>query len=1025
MFFSEFDLEENTLDYLKRIGWEHHYGPDIAPKAEHSERDRWEEAFLPDRLRQALFRLNPHLLEPQIDEVYKKVTTLGGPAWLPLNRQLHDWLTQGVPVAQSAGGEIRTLTARLIDFDHIERNEFWAVNQFTLKAAEPPHRRLDILLFVNGLPLVVVELKNPADENTGDEDAYNQLQTYKAVLPQLFQFNALLVASDGFRARVGSLTAGYDRFQPWKTIDGQRVAPNVMPEIEVLIRGLLRPEVLLDFIRYFTLFEETPRGVVKKIAAYHQYHAVNKAVKETRRAANVDGDRRCGVVWHTQGSGKSLSMVFFAGKLAIDEVLGNPTLVILTDRNDLDDQLFSTFGACVQLLRQTPVQAESRTHLRELLSQTASGGVVFTTIQKFLLDKNAEETEFPQLSARRNIVVVADEAHRSQYDFIDGFARNMRSALPNASFIGFTGTPIEADDRNTAAVFGDYIDVYDIQQAVEDGATVKILYESRLVKIELPESAKPLLDELVDELTEGQEQSETEKRKSKWAQVEAIVGSPQRLQKIAEDIIQHFEARTAVAEGKGMIVAMSRRVCVDLYNEIVKIRPEWHDTSDDTGRIKVVMTGTATDPPEWLNHIRTKDRNRRIAERLKDPSNPLKLVIVRDMWLTGFDAPVLHTLYIDKPMRGHNLAQAIARVNRRYKDKTGGLIVDYIGIARDLQQVVHTYSNSGGHGKVHYEKEDAISALDKCYEIIAGMFEEGPKFDYKRIFQASKSERITLINEAKDFIIGIENGKQRFVQGVSDLLKAFALAVPHERTVEIRDEVGFFQFVRTCIQKLTQTTRKYSDQQMETAIRQIVSDSLVTDKVVDVFDAAGLKKPEIAILSEEFLAEVQEMKHKNLAAELLQRLMKDQIRERGKVNLVQSRKFSEMLEKTLRSYHNNLITSSQVIEEMLQMARDFREADKRGEDLGFTKEEYAFYEALEVNDSAVQILGDEILRTIARELMDYIRNNTSLDWSFKENVRAKMRVKIKAILRKHGYPPDKAAVATETILKQSELIFEQ
>jgi type I restriction enzyme R subunit len=794
---------------------------------------------------------------------------------------------------------------------------------------------------------------------------------------------------------------------------------------------------LLDLIRHFTIFHQNKEKITKIVPRYHQYFAVNKAVQATRKATDAQGDQRAGVIWHTQGSGKSLTMAFYAGKLVL--ALNNPTLVVLTDRNDLDDQLFDTFSLSQDILRQTPVQAENRDHLKTLLS-VLSGGIVFTTIQKFLPEieekidlgegkfKNIK-AQFEELSDRRNIVVIADEAHRSQYDFMDGFAKHLRDALPNASFIGFTGTPIENTDKNTQAVFGDYIDVYDIQQAVEDGATVRIFYENRLAKIHIKEEEKPRIDEEFEELTEGEELSDRQLLKAKWARLEAIVGNPDRLRLIASDIVKHFEERNSVLDGKAMIVCMSRRIAVDLYAEIIKVRPDWHSEDDAEGTIKVVMTGSSSDPLSFQPHIRNKPKRKALGERLKDPKDSLKIAIVRDMWLTGFDAPSLHTLYIDKPMKGHNLMQAIARVNRVYKDKEGGLVVDYIGIANDLKKALSVYTESGGHGKPAFDQEEAASVMMSKYEIVAQMFTEQPKdeseqkgFDYKSFFGLTPKQKLYFPIQAANYILGLEDGKARYTNAVTALTKSFAISVPHPYTSEIRDEVGLFQAIKARIVKVTQGGRTKSDEEIETAIKQILSDAVVADEVVDIFDAAGIKKPDISILSDEFLAEVKGMKHKNLALELLKKLLNDEIKARQKTNIVQSKMFSEMIENAVRNYQNNLITSAQIIEELINLAKEIKEADRKGEELGLDFREFAFYSALEVNDSAVALLGDDILRHIARELVETIRKNTSIDWTVRENVQAKMRIAVKKILRKHGYPPDMELKATETVIEQAKLL---
>jgi type I restriction enzyme R subunit len=872
-----------------------------------------------------------------------------------------------------------------------------------------------VLVFLNGLPIVLMELKNPADENATIWNAFDQIQTYKAQIPALFTYNELLIISDGLEARVGSLTATTERFMPWRTIEGEALAPASLPQLQVVLQGLLDKRRLLDFIRYFVVFEDEGGGVLtKKIAGYHQFHAVNRALAETLKATYETGDRRVGVVWHTQGSGKSLTMAFYAGRLVLETGLQNPTIVMLTDRNDLDDQLYGTFSRCHELLRQDPVQAEDREHLRSLL-QVSSGGVVFTTIQKFM---PAEGERYPALSDRRNIIVMADEAHRSQYDFIDGFARHMRDALPHASFIGFTGTPIEKADANTRAVFGDYISVYDIQRAVEDKATVPIYYESRLAKLQLDEAEKPKLDEDFEEVTEGEEAERREKLRTKWAALEAVVGTEKRLKTVAEDLVRHFEERLDAMDGKAMIVCMSRRICVELYQQIVKLRPDWHNEADDAGVLKVVMTGSAADGPEWQQHIRDKRRREALGKRFKKPSDPFKVVIVRDMWLTGFDVPPLHTMYVDKPMRGHGLMQAIARVNRVFKDKPGGLVVDYLGIAQELKQALSTYTESGGAGRTDIPQEEAVAAMLEKYEVCCGLFHG---FDWSAWVGDSPTARLALLPNAQEHILGQKDGKNRFIQAVTDLSIAFALAVPHEEAIRIRDDVGFFQAVRAVLTKaVSQQARP--EHELDAAIRQIISRALVSDQVIDIFAAAGLKKPDISILSDEFLAEVSHLPQKNLAVELLRKLLNDEIKTRSRRNVVKSRLFSELLDGTIRKYQNRAIQTAQVIEELIALAKQMREESEKGAQLGLSEDEVAFYDALEVNDSAVKVLGDVTLKTIARELVDTVRRNTTIDWTVRENVRAHLRVLVKRILRKYGYPPDKQEKATLTVLEQAEAL---
>ncbi|CAG1016571.1 partial Type-1 restriction enzyme R protein, partial [Anaerolineales bacterium] len=927
-----------------------------------------------------------------------------------------------------------------------------AVNQYTVVGAihelpqqSPLHsRRPDVVIFVNGLPLVVIELKNAADEKATIWSAFNQLQTYKNDIPALFHYNELLIISDGLNARIGSLTANKEWFMPWKTIEGETQAPASVTQLEVLLKGIFEKRRFLDLIRYFIVFEQE-RGAptVKKIAGYHQFHAVNCAVNETIRASRSNaravhepplhyathpmkggetGDHRIGVIWHTQGSGKSLTMAFYTGRLVLHPAMENPTIIVITDRNDLDDQLFGTFSRCSEVLRQTPEQASSREDLIEKLKGRIAGGVFFTTIQKFMIPAIGAIHESPQqtpvLSDRHNIVVIADEAHRSQYDFIDGYARHMRDSLPNASFIGFTGTPIEHTDANTRAVFGDYVSIYDIQQAVDDGATVKIYYEGRLAKLELDEKEKPKIDPEFDEVTEGEELEKKEKLKTKWAALEAIVGTEKRIGLVAQDIVDHFEKRQEAIDGKAMIVGMSRRICVDLYNAIIKLRPDWHSEDDKQGVIKVVMTGNATDPLDWQQHVRTKVRREELAKRFKDADDPFKLVIVRDMWLTGFDVPPLHTMYIDKPMQGHGLMQAIARVNRVYKDKPGGLIVDYLGLAYHLQKALAAYTEADRPAEVP-DQEQAVNELLKRYEICKGLFHG---FDWSKYFTGTAQEQLNVLPQAMEHIFKLEDGKKRYLDAVRNMSLAFALAVPDERAIAIRDDVGFFQAVRSALIKSTVEGGDTAGD-MEQAIRQILSRAVsASDQVIDIFAAAGLKKPEISILSEEFLADVRNMPQKNLAIELLRKLLNDELKSRMKKNVVQSRSFTEMLERTIRSYQNRTLESAEVIAELIKLAEEMREAQKRGEKLNLTEDEIAFYDALEVNDSAVQELGDDALKAIARELVDTVRKNTTIDWTVRETVRAKLRVMVKRILRKYGYPPDKQEKATQTVLEQAEVI---
>ncbi len=1014
--FNEDTVENAAIDWLQTLGYSYVHGGDIAPGESDAERSSYDEVILSGRLRAALARLNPDLPAEALEDAFRRLTRIDAPSLIERNRAVHRLLVNGVTVEyRRADGSIAGAQARVLDFDVPENNDWLAVNQFTVAEGQLV-RRPDVVLFVNGLPLAVFELKNAADENATIWDAYNQLQTYQAQIPALFAYNAALVISDGVEARIGALGASREWFKPWRTIGGQEEAPAHVAGLQVMIEGVFEPRRFLDLVRFFIVFEDEGGGrVTKKMAGYHQFHAVGVAVEETLRA--VEGDRRIGVVWHTQGSGKSLTMAFYAGQMILHPAMANPTIVVLTDRNDLDDQLFGTFARCQDLLRQPPVQAESRADLRQKLSVTG-GGVVFTTIQKFLPEEKGDR--YPSLSDRRNIIVIADEAHRSQYDFIDGFARHMRDALPHASFIGFTGTPIELADANTRAVFGDYISIYDIQRSVEDRATVPIYYESRLAKLALDEAEKPRIDPEFEEVTEGEEIERKERLKTKWAQLEALAGSERRVNLIAQDIVEHFEQRLEVMDGKAMIVCMSRRICVDLYHAIVALRPEWHDEADDRGKIKVVMTGSASDPLGWQPHIRNKARREVLAKRFRDPEDPFQIVIVRDMWLTGFDAPSLHTMYVDKPMRGHGLMQTIARVNRVFKDKPGGLVVDYLGLAEELKQALATYTESGGTGKTAIDQAEAVALMQEKYEICRGLFHG---FDWSAWIDGKPADRLSLLPAAQEHILALEDGKDRLLRAVTELSQAFALAVPHEEALRIRDDVGFFQAVRAVLAKSAPGERK-TDEELELAIRQIVSKAVVSDEVIDIFAAAGLRKPDISILSDEFLAEVRGMPHRNLAVELLRKLLAGEIKARSKRNVVQARSFAELLEQAIRRYQNRALETAEVIEELIGLAKEMRDAAARGEALGLSEDEVAFYDALETNDSAVKVLGDETLRTIARELASAVRSNVTIDWTVRESIRAHLRVLVKRILRKYGYPPDKQEKATQTVLEQAEVLSE-
>jgi len=1051
----ESEIEQIALELLRdENGYTILYGPDLA-EGVNPERV-YSEAILQARLRAAIDRLNPHIPVEACEDAFKKAQRASALTVIDNNEAFHGLLTEGVDVKFGVGeGKSRTDKVWLMDFSEkgAERNEFLAINQFTVIEGQA-NKRPDIVLFINGLPLVVIELKNAADENAGVQAAFHQLQTYQQVIPSLFTTNAFLVISDGWFAKAGTISSDYSRFMEWKSVDGGRAVDSQHePEMEPLIKGLLNKKTVLDVIRHFIVFEKTKEKTVKKVAAYHQYFAVNKAIVSTIRASASEsghyfsaehpavyglpsverqpkGDKRAGVVWHTQGSGKSLSMVFYAGKLVLQDEMYNPTLVVLTDRNDLDQQLFETFTNCQQLLRQTPAQAANREDLKKLLS-VASGGIVFTTIQKFLPEENG--AKYPTLTERRNVVVIADEAHRSQYDFIDGFAKHMRDALPNASFIGFTGTPLEKEDKNTQAVFGDYIDVYDIQQAVADGATVRIYYESRLAKIELSAADQKLLDERVEEVTEDDELTDRQRRFAKWASKEAVVGSSSRLKQVAADLVQHFEQRLSAADGKGMIVCMSRRICVELHEEIIQLRPDWYNSADDKGVIKIVMTGSASDPLDWQEHIRNKERRKTIGNRLKEPKDPLRLLIVRDMFLTGFDAPCLHTMYVDKPMNGHTLMQAIARVNRVFGDKEGGLVVDYIGIAQDLKNAMLIYAASQGKGQITFDQEEAVAKMQELHEVVVDMF---ARFDYRRYFALEPRAKLNFLLDAANYIAElselkegntVRNGKERFKENVIRLQKAFGLAVPHSEALKIRDDLAFFQAIKARFAKFDDQTKTRTNEEIETAIRQIVNDAIISSEVIDVFDAAGIKKPDISILSDEFLADIQGMGRKNLALELLKRLLNDEIKTRSKMNLVQGKKFSEMLAAAVKRYQNGLIDSARLIEELIQLAKDLRAADQRGEKMNMRPDEVAFYDALADNPTAEAILGNQTLKQIAHELVEKVRQNTSIDWQLKESVQAQLRVLVKRILRKYKYPPDDPAtgeytVSVTKVLDQAELL---
>jgi type I restriction enzyme R subunit len=1049
-------VEQAMLEWLAGLGWVTAHGPDISPpdaKTPGTERGSYREVVLPSRLREAIARLNPHVPPGARDDALRRVLSPNVPGLVNVNRQVHRWLVDGVPVEFQKDGETRGDRVRLLDFADVAANDWLAVNQFSVQGPKLT-RRPDVLLFVNGLPLVLFELKNPGDEDADIWAAWNQLQAYQQDIPDLFHANALQVISDGIQARMGSVTSDRERFMAWRTIDGVATDPlGAMRELETLVLGLCQRELLLEYLRHFVLFEDDGR-LVKKVAGYHQFHAVRAVVQSVLKASAPGGTRKGGVVWHTQGAGKSIEMTCLAGALMAHPDMGNPTLVVVTDRNDLDNQLFGVFAGASEMLRQTPARADTRPELRRLLANRPSGGIVFTTIQKFT--PGEDEDTFPVLSDRRNIVVICDEAHRSQYGFgarlsppaaggppkaefvptsqgplatgeaaesADsyrrsalqvGYAQHLRDALPGATFVAFTGTPVSLNDRDTRAVFGDYVHIYDIEQAVKDGATVPIYYESRLAKLELREADITLLDSEVEELTEDEEGDAAKVAKlRRWAALEQLVGAPPRIQKVAADIVTHFENRLSAMDGKGMVVAMSREICVHLYNAIVALRPEWHNDDPALGAIKVVMTGSASDKALLKPHIHPKDVRKRLETRFKNPAEPFKLVIVRDMWLTGFDAPSLHTMYVDKPMRGHNLMQAIARVNRVFKDKPGGLVVDYIGIANELKAALADYTQAQGSGKPTVDAHEALAVLQEQMDILHGLL-HGVDYAEFRI------KAWQLLPAVANQVLGLEDGKKRFADAVLAASKAFALCCTLDEALTHRDELAFLQAVKAALTKHVGTDKKLTDEQQEHALRQIISRAVVSDEVIDIFSAAGLKRPDIGVLSDEFLEDVRHMKERNLAVELLERLLKGEIKSRFKTNVVQSAKFSELLLQSLTRYRNRAIETAQVIEELIEMAKKFQQAAQRGDELGLNHDELAFYDALATNESAVRQLGDETLKKIAVELTLSLRKSVTVDWAKREAVRAKLRVMVKTLLRRYKYPPDRQEEATETVLKQAE-----
>ncbi len=1039
---TENEIELFAIELLDKQGFKYIYAPNIAPDSESPMRESFEDVILKEKLQDSLTIINPTLDYDQIEYAVKQCQRLKSRELLADNESFHKMLTEGITVEVQKDGVTRGEIVKLIDFDDVSNNDFLVSNQFTI-VENGINKRPDLILFVNGLPLVVIELKNPVDENATVKSAYKQIQTYKKTIPSLFTYNAFCIISDGLESKAGTISAGLTRFMSWKSSDGKNEASNLISQVETMITGMLNTVTLLDLIRNFIVYEKSKKedkdGIVtietvKKLAAYHQYYAVNKAVNRTLKASSVDGDKKGGVVWHTQGSGKSLSMVFYTGKVVLS--LDNPTILVITDRNDLDDQLFDTFASSAGLLRQEPIQAEDRDHLKKLL-KVASGGVIFATIQKFQPENG---NVYIELSDRRNIVVIADEAHRTQYGFkpktvddkdkdgnvigkriVYGFAKYLRDALPNATYLGFTGTPIESSDVNTPAVFGDYVDIYDIAQAVEDGATVKIYYESRLAKIQLSDEGKELVKELDSEIKQD-DISDTQKAKAKWTQLEALIGSKNRIKEIARDIVSHFEIRQEVFDGKGMIVSMSRRIAVELYKEIISLKPDWHNDDLDKGVIKVIMTASSSDGPDMEKHHTSKQQRRDLANRMKDTNDELKLVIVRDMWLTGFDAPSMHTLYIDKPMKGHNLMQAIARVNRVYKDKPGGLVVDYLGIASDLKKALSFYSDSGGKGDPALAQEQAVALMLEKLEVVSQMYHG---LAYEEYFEADTRKKLSLILEAEDHILGLEDGKKRYVDEVTALSQSFAIAVPHEQAMDVKDEISFFQAVKARLVKFDNTGSGRSNEEMETTIRQVIDKALVTEQVIDIFDASGIRKPDISVLSEEFLLEVQGMKHKNIALEVLKKILNDEIKTRTKTNLVQSKSLMEMLENSIKKYHNKIITAVEVIEELMNLAKDIHEMDNEPKEMGLTEYEYAFYTAVANNESANELMSQDKLRELAVVLTERVKSNASIDWTIKDSVRSKLKVIVKRTLRQFGYPPDMQLLATETVLKQAEMIADE
>ena len=1036
--FVESDLEQAAIEWFEELGYELVFGPDIAPDGDFAERKSFDEVILKERLIESMEKINPSLDRESIEEAVRQLSLLSNPSLLSLNQSFYHWLVHGIDVSiRQLDGSFKTEKAYLFDFEKPLNNQFMVANQFSVEE-HGVTKRPDLVVFINGLPLVVFELKSASHETVDLSHAYRQLETYKKTIPSLFSTNAFLVISDGINAKAGTLSSNEERFMMWRTIDGEDVASVQIPQLEVLIKGMFSYQRILDILKDFVLFQADASETIKILAGYHQYHAVNKAVEETVRATRDGGDRRVGVIWHTQGSGKSLSMVFYVGKLVTHRQLDNPTIVVITDRNDLDDQLFGTFLKCKDILRSTPVQAEDRGHLRKLLDQRESGGVIFTTIQKFSPEENGDPVYI--LTERKNVIVIADEAHRSQYGFaaeivqrthqdeVDikyGYAKYLRDSLPNASYIGFTGTPIELSDKSTKAVFGDYIDVYDMTRAVEDGTTVKIYYESRIAKLELPENLKPKIDDEYEEITEYQEQTQKEQLKSKWARLEAVVGAESRVKIIAKDIVDHFEKRDQAQEyegGKAMIVAMSRRIAVELYNAIHDLRPEWASDELTMGKVKIVMTGSSSDPLEWQTFIGNKATRETLAKRFKDKDDELKLVIVRDMWLTGFDVPSLHTLYIDKPMSGHNLMQAIARVNRVFKEKQGGLVVDYIGIAENLKNALAQYTQPDRERTgvdPNVVANVLLEKIDLIRELLHG-------HDMSLFYTGKSSEKMRVITSTMNFVLGLkEQRKKDYIQLVTELTKAYALCATTEIANSINVEIGFHKAVKAAIVKLIgDDSRKKTVGQLDSELNQLISKSISSNEVVDILQSVGLSKPDISILSDEFLEEVRNLNQKNLAVELLNRLLAGKIKSFARRNLVNSKKFSEMLSATLIKYQNRAIETTIVIQELIALAKQISESQQRGQAIGLSEDELAFYDALADNESAQEVMSTDILKQIAIELTQSLKNNMSIDWTVRESVQAKMRLNIKKLLKKYDYPPDKTSKAIETVLEQAKLMAE-